>query len=311
MKILVAGGAGFIGSHVQDAYLALGHEVVVIDNLYTGRKDFVNRDCRFYEVDIRDAESIVEIFERERFDVVNHHAAQMDVRASVADPVFDADVNILGGLNLLQASVKTGVKQFIFASTGGAIYGEQDTFPADENHLLRPVSPYGVSKLSLEKYIDFYAKTYGLRCFIARYANIYGPRQNPDGEAGVVAIFSRRLVSGEMPTINGDGKQTRDFVYVADVVEANVVVLDHGENSVLNIGTGRETDINRIFSILATTSGKSVEPHHGPAKKGEQRRSVLDNRRAKKILGWVPSTDIREGLEKTYAYFSMEEETIR
>lgn len=304
MKILVTGGAGFIGSHVQDAYTASGHDVVVIDNLYTGQREFVNERNRFYEIDIRDAKSILKVFEKERFDVVNHHAAQMDVRASVANPVFDADINILGSLNLLQASVQTGVKQFIFSSTGGAIYGEQETFPAGETHLLRPESPYGVSKLSLEKYIDYYGKVYGLSYFVLRYANIYGPRQNPHGEAGVVAIFADSLSRGKQPTINGNGRQTRDFVYVADVVEANRAALEFQGNAIVNIGTGIETDVNTIFDILANTAGNVIRPHYGPQKEGEQRRSVLDNRLARQLLGWHPSTDIVEGLEKTYAYFS-------
>lgn len=303
MKIVVTGGAGFIGSHVQDAYLDAGHDVIVMDNLSTGSRDFINERSKFYEIDIRDRDSVFKIFEDKKFDVVNHHAAQMDVRASVANPVFDADVNIVGGLNLLEASVKTGVNQFVFASTGGAIYGEQDFFPADENHPLRPESPYGVSKLSLEKYIYYYGKVHDLPWFILRYANIYGPRQNPHGEAGVIAIFSLKLVKGENPIINGDGKQTRDFVYVSDVVQANLAALDYGGNAVVNIGTGIETDINTVFNILVKSSGNSAKPHYGPPKKGEQRRSVLDNAVAKQLLGWRPSTGIVDGLSLTYSYF--------
>ena len=304
MRILVTGGAGFIGSHVQDAYLKAGHDVAVMDNLYTGKPEFVNENSIFYEVDIRDGETVFEILEKERFDVVNHHAAQMDVRASVSDPLFDANVNIVGGLNLLEASVKTGVTQFIFASTGGAIYGEQDTFPADESHPLQPESPYGVSKLSLEKYLHFYGRVYGLNSIVLRYANIYGPRQNPDGEAGVVAIFSQNLVDGKTSIINGDGTQSRDFVFVMDAVQANIVALNFEGSAVVNIGTGIETDVNTIFRILAESSGNSVEPSYGPPKKGEQKRSVLDNRLAKRSMGWVPSTRIAEGLKQTHAYFS-------
>ena len=303
MKILITGGAGFIGSHIQDAYIKGGHEVVVIDNLFTGREDFINKKSKFYKIDIREKDSILEIFKNEQFEVVNHHAAQMDVRASVADPVFDAEINIIGGLNLLEASIKTGVKQFIFASTGGAIYGEQDTFPADELHPLRPESPYGVSKLSLEKYIDFYGKAYNLPWFVLRYANIYGPRQNPHGEAGVIAIFSRLLVKGENPTINGDGKQTRDFVYVSDVVQANLAALDYKGSSLANIGTGVETDINTVYQTLVKCSGKLISPHYGSTKKGEQLRSVLDNGLAGRILDWTPTIGIEAGLQKTYNYF--------
>lgn len=304
MKILVTGGAGFIGSHVQDAYLDAGHDVVVMDNLYTGRKEFVNPRSKFYEVDIRNSHRVFEVFAQERFDVVNHHAAQMDVRASVSDPVFDADTNIIGGLNLLEASVKTGVKQLLFSSTGGAIYGEQDFFPADESHPLRPDSPYGVSKLSLEKYIDYYRKVHSLCYVILRYANIYGPRQNPHGEAGVVAIFSKHLTEGISPTINGDGKQTRDFVYVSDVVQANLAAVGHRDSAVVNIGTGVETDVNTVFSILAGAAANAVTPVYGPPKKGEQTRSVLDSTLARQVLGWEPSTDIKDGLRKTFAYFS-------
>jgi len=303
MKILVTGGAGFIGSFIQDAYLEAGYEVVIIDNLYTGRKEFINKESNFFEVDIRDKDTILKIFKNERFDIVNHHAAQMDVRVSVENPVFDADINIVGGLNLLEASVKTGVKQFVFASTGGAIYGEQDFFPADEDHPLRPESPYGVSKFSLEKYIYYYGKIYDLPWFILRYANIYGPRQNPHGEAGVVAIFSKQLVKGKRPTINGDGKQTRDFVYVSDVVEANLKTLHYEGSAVVNIGTGIETDINNIFFILEKNSGNSIEPYYGPAKKGEQRRSVLDNTLSRQLLNWEPGIGIEDGLKNTYLYF--------
>lgn len=303
MKILITGGAGFIGSHIQDAFISEGHDVTVIDNFYTGRENFIHPDCRFYEVDICNKDAILDLFKKEQFDIVNHHAAQMDVRASVSDPMFDANINIIGGLNLLEAAIKTGVKQFIFASTGGAIYGDQDYFPADERHELRPVSPYGIAKLSLEKYLYYYHKVHGLRYFILRYANIYGPRQNPHGEAGVIAIFSQKLVKGETPTINGNGKQTRDFVHVNDVVKANLAALDYPESMIVNIGTGIETDINTVFKHLALASGNTVAAHRGPAMKGEQLRSVLDNTLAKEILGWTPEFDIKKGLKHTYQYF--------
>lgn len=304
MKILVTGGAGFIGSHVQDAYLEAGHQVAVLDNLSTGRKEFIHPDSVFYHVDIRDTDKVFGILDGEEFDAINHHAAQMDVRASVQDPHYDASVNILGGLNLLEAAAKTGVKQFIFASTGGAIYGEQNAFPAPEDHPLSPESPYGVSKLSLEKYCEFYSSTYDLRTFILRYGNVYGPRQNPHGEAGVVAIFSEKLVRGETPTIHGDGKQTRDFVHVSDAVRANLMALEFEGNAVANIGTGIESDINTVFRHLAAFSGNSADAIHGPPKKGEQRRSVLDCSRVKTLLGWEPTVAIREGLQQTYRYFA-------
>jgi len=235
MKILVTGGAGFIGSHVVDAYLELGHEVVVVDNLSSGSIENLNPKAKFYEMDIRDSD-IEDLFKNEKPDVVNHHAAQMDVRKSVEDPIYDADVNIIGSLNLLQNCIKYGVKKFIFASTGGAIYGEQDYFPADEEHPTRPLSPYGVAKLTVEKYLYFYKEVHGLNYVVLRYANIYGPRQNPHGEAGVVAIFTSKMLKGEQPVINGDGFQTRDYTFVGDVVRANVLALSYEKSDVFNIG---------------------------------------------------------------------------
>jgi UDP-glucose 4-epimerase len=226
MKILVTGGAGFIGSHVVDAYLELGHEVVVVDNLSSGSIENLNPKAKFYKMDIRDSD-IEDLFKNEKPDIVNHHAAQMDVRKSVEDPIYDADVNIIGSLNLLQNCIRYGVKKFIFASTGGAIYGEQDYFPADEEHPTRPLSPYGVAKLTVEKYLYFYKEVHGLNYVVLRYANIYGPRQNPHGEAGVVAIFTSKMLKGEQPVINGDGFQTRDYTFVGDVVRANVLALNY------------------------------------------------------------------------------------
>lgn len=226
MNILVTGGAGFIASHIVDAYIQLGHSVSVLDNLSTGREKNLNPRASFVHQDVRDADAMRNLFARQKFDVVNHHAAQMDVRRSVADPVFDASVNILGVLTLLEECMKGGVSKVIFASSGGAIYGEQDYFPADEKHPTRPISPYGVAKLSTEQYLFYYKAVYGLDSVNLRYANIYGPRQNPEGEAGVVAIFTSRMLSGSAPIINGEGKQTRDYVFVGDVVRANVLALD-------------------------------------------------------------------------------------
>ena len=303
MKILITGGAGFIGSHIQDAYIQAGHDVVVLDNLSTGKKKFLNPGSQFVELDIREKEKVNRLFENEQFDVVNHHAAQINLRASVSDPAFDADVNIKGSLNVLEASVKSGVKKFIFASTGGAIYGEQDVFPADENHPIRPESPYGIAKLSIEKYLYYYEKVYGLKYFVLRYANIYGQRQNPHGEAGVVAIFCRKLVDNETPTINGDGKQTRDYVHVSDVVKANLSALDYKETGMVNIGTGVETTVNDIFNHLSSFSGNKMESAYGPAKKGEQQRSVLNNALAKQVLNWEPTISIEDGLFQTFEYF--------
>jgi len=303
MKILVTGGAGFIGSHVADAYLEAGHEVVIVDNLLTGRKENLPANAKFVEMDIREND-MTGLFEREQFDVVNHHAAQMDVRKSVEDPRFDADINVLGSLNLLENCVEYGVKKVIFASTGGAIYGEQDYFPADESHPQRPLSPYGITKLALEKYLFYYHEVHDLKYFVLRYANVYGPRQNPHGEAGVVAIFARELLTDGQPVIYGDGKQTRDFVYVGDVVESNVRALEYEESDMVNIGTGMETDVNEIFRRLRDIAGKSDIPEqHADGKPGEQRRSVISNDKAGEVLGWQPLVSLEQGLARTVEFF--------
>lgn len=302
MKILITGGAGFIGSNIADRYLELGHEVVIVDNLVTGRRENVPEKATFYEMDICD-EGIKEVFDKERPDIVNHHAAQMDVRKSVEDPIYDATVNVLGGLNILQNCVRTGVKKFIFASTGGAIYGEQDYFPADENHPLRPLSPYGITKLTTEKYLYFYNQTHGLTYTVLRYANVYGPRQNPHGEAGVVAIFTQKILNGEQPIINGDGLQTRDYVFVGDVVKANELVLEKGDNRIYNIGTGVETNVNELFAKIVKYTGKTVPEKHGPAKPGEQKRSVISSELIFRELGWKPTMPLDEGIRLTVEYF--------
>ncbi len=302
MKILVTGGAGFIASHIADAFIEEGHTVFVLDNLSSGFEKNVNPKAEFIRKDIRD-KSLSELFEKEEFDVVNHHAAQMDVRRSVADPAFDADTNIIGTINLLQNAVKNNVKKFMFASTGGAIYGEQEYFPADEKHPTSPLSPYGISKLAVEKYLFFYNVQYKLNYSILRYANIYGPRQNPHGEAGVVAIFSRKLINGEQPVINGDGKQTRDYTYVKDVVKANLLTLNDTVSEIYNVGTGRETDVNELFNMINGFAGKDQEEKHGPAMPGEQLRSVITSQKLKEKFGWSPSTTIKEGLKNTVEFF--------
>ncbi len=302
MKILLTGGAGFIGSHVADRLLELGHEVIIVDNLVTGKRENVPASAKFYEMDICDSQ-INKIFAREKPEVVNHHAAQMDVRKSVDDPVYDANVNIIGVINILQNCVKYGVGRFIFASTGGAIYGEQNYFPADEGHPLRPLSPYGITKLTAEKYLYFYQQSYGLTFSILRYANIYGPRQNPHGEAGVVAIFIERILKDMQPIINGNGLQTRDYVYVADVVKANELVLNNGDNRIYNIGTGIETNVKEIFHKIVKNTGKNITEKHGPEKPGEQKRSVLNSDLIFKDLGWRPIIGLDEGLKQTVDYF--------
>ena len=302
MKILVTGGAGFIASHIVDAYIQAGHDVVIIDNLSTGRMKNVNEKAHFVKMDIQD-ENVREVFAEHRFDVVNHHAAQMDVRKSVDDPIYDANCNVIGFLNILQSSVKTGVKKVIFASSGGAVYGEQDYFPADENHKTQPYSPYGITKLTGEKYLFFYSLTYGLKYVALRYANVYGPRQNPHGEAGVVAIFTKMLLNGQNPIINGTGEQTRDFVYVKDVVRANVLSLDYDESDIFNIGTGKETNINQIYQYLNEIIGAGQQAKHGPAKEGEQMRSVIDYGKIKQKMGWEPQYTLKTGLQETVEYF--------
>lgn len=302
MKILVTGGAGFIGSHVADAFIEQGHDVVIVDNLSMGNMDNVNPRARFVKLNIQDAE-IFDLFEQEKFDVVDHHAAQMDVRLSVADPIFDATNNILGTINLLQASVKHGVKKFIFISSGGAIYGEHDYFPADEEHPTRPMSPYGITKLTGEKYLYFYNHVHNLNFVILRYANIYGPRQNPKGEAGVIAIFASRLLKSAQPIINGDGLQTRDYVYVGDVVSANVKALEYKKNDYFNIGTGIETNVNELFHHLNHLTNANAKEAHGQAQPGEQLRSVLNNQKAKDLLGWVPQVLLKDGLARTVNFF--------
>jgi UDP-glucose 4-epimerase len=303
MKVLVTGGAGFIGSHVTDRLIESGVEVVVLDNLSSGKRESVNARARLYEADIC-GEGIRAFFEQERFDCVDHHAAQMNVRRSVDDPVFDARVNILGSLNLLQAAVATGVKKFVFASTGGAIYGEQLTFPADETHQTCPMSPYGVAKLAVEKYLAFYEEVYGLPSTTLRYANVYGPRQDPHGEAGVVAIFSQRLLAQAPAIINGDGEQTRDFIYVDDVVRANVLAVTTDLRGMYNVGSGVETSVTLLYAYLAKHAGSSLAPHHGPPKLGEQRRSVLDCRKLQAAANWTPTVVLDEGLRRTVAYFA-------
>jgi UDP-glucose 4-epimerase len=302
VKVLVTGGAGFIGSHVCDAFLRAGHEVIALDNLSSGKRENLDPRVRLAVLDIRSPEA-AELIRSERPQVLCHLAAQMDVRRSVEDPRFDAEANILGMLNLLEAARVSGVKKVIFSSTGGAIYGEQDVFPAPESHATRPVSPYGVSKASGELYLGYYKAQYGLDYVALRYANVYGPRQNPHGEAGVVAIFSQRLVAGQACTIFGDGGQTRDFVFGPDVARANLLAFEKDYVGAINIGTGIETDINRLYALLAEAAGSTQPVTHAPGKPGEQRRSCIDPSLARKVLGWEPTVGVAEGLRKTVEFF--------
>jgi len=302
MRILVTGGAGFIGSHVAQSYVDAGHEVLVLDNLSSGKEENVPAGVRFVFGDIG-SDTAVEAIRTFRPEVLNHHAAQINVRKSVEDPLFDARENILGTLNLLEAARRNVVRKVIFSSSGGAGYGEQEYFPADEKHPMRPVSPYGVAKVAVENYLHFYRGQYGLEYTSLRYANVYGPRQDPHGEAGVVAIFCTRLLREQAAIINGDGEQTRDYVYVGDLVRANLEALNRGDGLGINIGTAQETDVNTLFRRLRDLSGSRQEEIHGPPMPGEQRRSVIENRLAYDELGWYPNVSLDEGLAFTLAYF--------
>jgi UDP-glucose 4-epimerase len=302
VRILVTGGAGFIGSHVAESLLGHGHEVAVVDDLSSGKRENVPEGADFHEADVRTG--CASVFRSFRPDALCHLAAQMDVRRSVREPDFDADVNIIGTVRLLESCVVHGVGKVVFASTGGAVYGEQSEFPATEDHPQYPVSPYGVSKLAAERYLHYYRAQHGLPYAALRYANVYGPRQDPHGEAGVVAIFSGNLAAGRPSTIFGTGEQTRDYVYVGDVARANVLALE-GEPpcGAYNVGTGIETSVAELYEKLLRLSGRDLPPEHGPAKPGEQSRSSVDPSRAAKYLGWMPEIDLASGLERTLRFF--------
>lgn len=298
MKILVTGGAGFIGSHITDVYINAGHEVHIIDNLSTGLEINLNPKAKFINLDINSPE-IRELFKAEKYDFVSHQAAQMNVRVSVGDPTFDATTNILGSINIFEAAKESGVKKLTFASSGGTIYGEQDYFPADEEHATRPCSPYGIAKLSVEKYLFYYKEVYGLDYVSFRYGNVYGRRQNPHGEAGVVAIFINKMLAGEQPVINGDGLITRDYIYIDDVVRANVLALNDEVSGIYNITTAVETNVNTIFNSVKELMKSDVEEFHGPAKAGEQRRSVCSFDKIKSMHGFEPKYNFADGLKIT------------
>jgi len=307
MKILVTGGAGFIGSHIVDAYLKRGDEVVIIDDLSSGSRNNIesalSQGAKLYECAIQSPE-VKEIFESEKPNLINHHAAQKSVRDSVTNPVKDADINLIGLLNILEAGRASGCKKVVFASSGGVVYGEQDTFPATETHSKRPMSPYGVSKMASELYLDYYCMEHGFSAVAMRYANIYGPRQDPDGEAGVVAIFSERMKKSKPTAIFGTGKQTRDFVYVADVVTANLAVDQKVEGfKAFNVGTGVESSVLDLHQILAKISQYPHEVSFEPAKSGEQMRSVLSYGLLQSETGWAPKYDFQSGLKETYQWF--------
>ncbi len=302
-NILVTGGAGFIGSHLVDALLQQGHKIVVVDNLSTGKVDNMNRAALFYQQSVQDSEMMERVFQLHKFDYVFHLAAQASVSVSVKEPSKDAQTNIIGTLVLLEKSVKYGVKKFIFSSTGGAIYGDGVITPTPEDVEPRPISPYGIAKRSVEMYLEFFKKEYNLDYVSLRYANVYGPRQDPNGEAGVVAIFTARMLKNEAVTIFGDGEYVRDYVYVKDVVQANLLALKEGISGVYNVGTGVGTTVNQLFKILSRLTGYQKEPVYGSHRKGDLRKSILDSSKAKKELGWNPQTSLEEGLALTVEYF--------
>jgi UDP-glucose 4-epimerase len=304
VRILVTGGAGFIGSHVADGFRKAGHEVAVVDNLSTGTRANLDPSIKLFQNDIRDPD-LEQVFKDFRPEVVDHHAAQSNVPASVTDPVFDASVNVLGGLNLLRLSAAHGVRKFIYISSGGAMYGEPDPqdLPVKEAAPVRPLSPYGASKQALEAWLGVYQRTFGLDYTVLRYANIYGPRQGVREEGAVVAVFATRMAADQPVTIDGTGKQTRDFVYVGDCVTANVVALERGSGMAFNIGTGRETSIRDIFDATAEVAGYSHQPNFGPARKGDVVRIVLNPSLAREKLGWEAVMPLHEGLDRTYKFF--------
>jgi UDP-glucose 4-epimerase len=306
MRVLVTGGAGFIGSHVVDAFIDAGHEVAVVDNLTGGRESNLNPKARFYKVDIRSTD-LADVFAREKPEIVDHHAAQMDVRKSVADPLFDADVNVLGSLKLLELARTHGTKKVIYISTGGAVFGEPIYLPCDEDHPIDPICHYGVSKHIVEHYLHVYRYLYGLEYVVLRYPNVYGPRQNPHGEAGVVAIFTGRMLAGEPVTIFGSGEQARDFVYVRDCAQANVLAANSPKTAIYNLGSGEGTSVNLLFSQLSHIIEYSQAAQYGPARAGETSKIYLDSQRAQADLGWKMTVDLKQGLSETVEYFRTQE----
>jgi UDP-glucose 4-epimerase len=298
MRALVTGGAGFIGSHLVDRLIAEDYEVVVVDDLSAGKPENLNEKAEFHHLDVRD-EKLREVVKE--IDIVFHFAAQAQVRVSLEDPVYDASVNIGGAINLLEAC-RGEVEKIVYASSGGAVYGEPKYLPVDEEHRIAPLSPYGVSKYIVEQYLSVYESIYGLPYVALRYGNVYGPRQDPYGEAGVIAIFASRMLRNEAPVINGDGRQTRDFIYVRDAVDAGMLAAQRKATGVINIGTGVETSVNDVYRIIKEELGSGVEARHGPAIKGEVRRICLDVKKARKTLGWEAKVSLREGIREFLNY---------
>jgi UDP-glucose 4-epimerase len=302
MKIVVTGGAGFIGSHVVDRFVNAGHQVVVVDNLRTGKQANLHPSARLVVMDVTDP-ALVDLFEAEKPEAVNHHAANPSVSLSVRDPMFDARQNVLGTINVLEAARRAGVGRFVYISSGGAMYGNPEHLPMDEDHPANPVSPYALSKHTGERYVQFYGKEHGLRWTGLRYANVYGPRQDPFGEAGVIAIFCQNLLSGVVPEIHWDGEQTRDFVYVGDCARANLLALERGDGQAYNVGTGVGTSINTLFQTLTEVAGQELVPRRGPRRAGDVRHSYLDCAKIQRELGWQAELSLREGLVQTWQHF--------
>ncbi|MBN2493594.1 MAG: NAD-dependent epimerase/dehydratase family protein [Deltaproteobacteria bacterium] len=302
MRVLITGAAGFIGSHVCERFLRAGFEVVAVDDLSSGRESNLPKGVDFRRLDVRD-EAVSRLVRDLRPRAIAHLAAQIDVRRSVADPLADADINVMATLRLARDAAEAGCERIVFSSTGGAIYGEQDVFPASETHACRPVSPYGTAKLCAEHYLAFFERSGGAACVRLRYANVYGPRQDPHGEAGVVAIFAGKLLAGQTCTVHGSGEQTRDFVYVRDVAEANFLAISTEASGAYNIGTGLETDINSLYARMARIAGVDLPVRYGPQAPGEQLRSSIDPSAAGRDLGWKPETDLDTGLRETIEFF--------
>lgn len=304
MKILITGGAGFIGSHIADAYIERGHDVVIIDNLSSGEKKNINRKAKFYKADICDEKAVRKMFQKEKPEIVNHHAAQKDVGFSVVNPIEDARINILGSINIIKNCVEFGVKKIIYTNSGGTIYGNVplDELPAKETQRIRPTNQYGLNKSLVELYLRMYNREYGLDFVSLRYGNVYGERQK-GGECGVIPIFIKKMLNNETPKINGDGKQTRDFIYVRDVVNANLLVLNKTPNHFYNIGTGQQISILKIYYVIAKQLGFHKKPVFGEAKPGEVRFSALDITKARKELGWQPRYSFEEGIKRTIDFF--------
>ncbi len=299
--VLVTGGAGFIGSHIVDELIKQGYNTIIVDNLSSGNN--INDKAKFYKVDLRDYDSLKNVFDENRINYVIHTAAQISVSRSVREPLLDEDINIKGMLNLLELASKNNVKKVVFSSSGGVMYGDTDIFPSPETICPNPISPYGIAKLAGEKYLAFYKREKGLDFTALRYGNVYGPRQNPDGEAGVIAIFSKKMLNNQPVIINGDGRYVRDYVYVKDVMKANILALTKASGEIINIGTEIGKDVNDVFDILKIETGYKGEKKYGPARPGDLRKSLLDNSKAKKLLNWEPSYTFEQGIKETVEYF--------